>query len=91
MIANIFIVLQALLSQELDDMTRTIFVGYVREEYRKIYDLVLKNQELVIKLNTYGFTVKEAIDLINDYGMDILNIINDDIGLKLIKIKHVYN
>ena len=23
------------------------------------------NQELVIKLNTYGFTVKEAIDLIN--------------------------
>ena len=37
------------------------------------------NQELVIKLNTYGFTVKEAIDLINDYGMDILNIINDDI------------
>lgn len=37
------------------------------------------NQELVIKLNTYGFSVKEAIDLINDYGTDILNIINDDI------------
>ena len=37
------------------------------------------NQELVLKLNTYGFTVKEAIDLINIYGFDILNIINDDI------------
>lgn len=37
------------------------------------------NQELILKLNTYGFTVKESINLINIYGFDILNIVNDDI------------
>lgn len=31
------------------DMTRTIFVGYVPEQIKPIYDLVLKNQELTLE------------------------------------------
>lgn len=37
------------------------------------------NQELIVKLNTYGFTIKESISLVNTYGLDILNIVNDDV------------
>ena len=37
------------------------------------------NQDLIIKLNGYGFTVKEAIDLSTMYGSELLNIIDNDI------------
>lgn len=37
------------------------------------------NQDLIIKLNGYGFTVKEAIDIMTVYGSDLNNIIEDDI------------
>lgn len=37
------------------------------------------NQDLIIKLNGYGFTVKEAINLSTIYGSELLEIINDNV------------
>lgn len=37
------------------------------------------NQELIVKLNTCGFTIKEAIDLLNIYGNSIFNVIENNI------------
>ena len=37
------------------------------------------NQDLIIKLNGYGFTVKEAINLSTIYGSGLLDIINDNV------------
>ena len=49
---------------------------------RMIHDKVTNNeldQDLILKLNGYGFTVKEAIDLTSLYGIDLINIIEEDI------------
>ena len=37
------------------------------------------NQDLIIKLNSYGFTVKEAINLSTMYGSELLDIINNNV------------
>jgi len=37
------------------------------------------NQDLIIKLNGYGFSVKEAINLSTIYGSELLNIIESDV------------
>ena len=37
------------------------------------------NQDLIIKLNGYGFTVKEAINLSTIYGNELLDIISDNV------------
>ena len=37
------------------------------------------NQDLIIKLNSYGFTTKEAIDLTSIYGFELMDIIENDI------------
>ena len=37
------------------------------------------NQELIVKLTGYGFTMKESIDLSSIYGLEILKIIDEDI------------
>ena len=49
---------------------------------RQIYDVIINNdmnQDLILKLNSYGFSVKEAIDLIAEYGYDLMNIIENNI------------
>ena len=49
---------------------------------KMIHDTVIDkemNQDLILKLNGYGFTVKEAIDLSNLYGSELLEIIENDI------------
>ena len=46
--------------------------------HKKIIDNEM-NQDLILKLNSYGFSVKEAIDLSNIYGLDLLNIIEENI------------
>ena len=40
------------------DMTRTIFVGEVEENIKKVYDLVLKNQKLALSQMLDGQTIK---------------------------------
>ena len=37
------------------------------------------NQDLILKLNGYGFSTKEAINLTTIYGYDLINIIENDI------------
>ena len=49
---------------------------------RMIHDKVVTNemnQDLIIKLNGYGFSIKESIDLSNMYGLELLNIIEENI------------
>lgn len=46
--------------------------------HNKVMDSEM-NQDLIIKLNSIGFTVKEAIDLITYYGSEIISVIEDDI------------
>ena len=49
---------------------------------RMIHDKIVNNemnQDLIIKLNEYGFTVKEAIDLITLYGVELFTILEDNI------------
>ena len=48
------------------------------ELHNKIVDSTT-NQDLIIKLNSYGFTVKEAIDLITIYGNSLIKVIEDNI------------
>ena len=40
------------------DMTRTVFVDYVKENIRDVYDLVLKNQELALSEMKDGANTK---------------------------------
>ena len=63
------------------DLVATV-KGMTLKKAELIRDKILSsemNQELIVKLNTYGFTIKESISLVNIYGLDILNIVNDDI------------
>lgn len=58
------------------DMTRTIFVSFVREEIKPIYDLVLKNQELLLEemkegANSRVLTMMVESDFkVNGYTLD---------------------
>lgn len=56
--------------------------GMNMKKARMIHEKMIENdmnQDLIIKLNGYGFTVKEAIDLSTMYGLDLLNIIEENI------------
>lgn len=48
------------------------------ELHTKIVDSTT-NQDLIIKLNSYGFSVKEAIDLITIYGNSLIDVIENNI------------
>ena len=52
------------------DMTRTIFVKYVPEEIKPIYNLVLKNQILTCKEIKEGMNIKTLTRMVeNDFGL----------------------
>jgi len=48
------------------DMTRIMFVGTVKEEYKKIYELVLKNNEITLRDMKEGANIKVLTRNIND-------------------------
>ena len=48
------------------DITRTIFVNYVEDEYREVYDLVLKNNEMTLNDIKEGANIKVLTRNIND-------------------------
>ena len=59
------------------DMTRTIFVGYVPEEIRPIYDLVLKNQTQVLDEYKDGANIKMLSKMVeNDFRLNDYNLIH---------------
>ena len=72
------------------DMTRTIFAGYIRNEYRRIYDLVLKNQELVSKQIYAGQSTKILNNIVeNDFrlnGFALIHALGHGVGIDVHEI-----
>lgn len=59
------------------DMTRTIFVDYVKEEYKKVYDLVLKNQKLTLKEYAEGKSSKVITQMVeNDFKINDFELVH---------------
>lgn len=72
------------------DMTRTIFVGEISEEVKKIYNLVLKNQVQTIKEMHEGTVCKNLSKMvINDFeinGYDLIHALGHSVGLEIHEI-----
>ncbi len=66
-----------------DDYERLSLVsGMNMKKAKLIHDGIVSsemNQDLIIKLTSLGFTMKESIDLSTMYGIEILKIIDEDI------------
>lgn len=69
------------------DMTRTIFVKYVPEEIKEIYELVLKNQKQVINEMKEGVNLKLVSRIVqNDFklhGYDLIHALGHGVGLEI--------
>lgn len=69
------------------DMTRTIFVGYIPEEVKKVYDLVLKNQLQTEKELKHGANIKTISKMVeNDFefnGYDLIHSLGHGVGLDI--------
>ena len=69
------------------DMTRTIFVGEVPEEIKKVYDLVLKNQEQVLKDLKENANTKQISKMVdNDFRLhnyDLIHALGHGVGLNI--------
>lgn len=69
------------------DMTRTIFVGYIPEEVKKVYDLVLKNQIQTAKEIKDGTNIKTISKMVeNDFklnGYDLVHSLGHGVGLDI--------
>lgn len=72
------------------DMTRTIFVGEISEEVKKVYNLVLKNQMQTIKEMHEGTICKNLAKMvINDFeinGYDLIHGLGHSVGLEIHEI-----
>lgn len=75
------------------DMTRTIFMGEIKEEYRKIYDIVLEAQQNAIRLEKPGMTGKEvdalARDIIKKAGYDFGHSLGHGVGMEVHELPFV--
>ena len=69
------------------DMTRTIFVGYIPEEVKKVYDLVLKNQLQTAKELKEGANIKQITKMVeNDFklnGYELVHSLGHGVGLDI--------
>lgn len=69
------------------DMTRTIFVGEPTEEQKKVYDLVLKNQELSLSEMKDGANIKDVAKIVtSDFelnGYDLVHALGHGVGLEI--------
>lgn len=69
------------------DMTRTIFAGYVPEEVKRVYDLVLKNQLQTKKELKDGANIKVISKMVeNDFklnGYDLIHSLGHGVGLDI--------
>ena len=67
------------------DMTRTIFIGEPTEEQKRVYNLVLKNQELSLKEMKDGAIIKDIAKIVlNDFelnGYNLVHALGHGIGL----------
>ena len=59
------------------DMTRTIFVDYIDEEVKEIYELVLKNQKQTAEEMREGFVCKNLSKMVqNDFELHKYNLVH---------------
>ena len=69
------------------DMTRTIFVGEVLEYVKPVYDLVLKNQEQVLKDMKDNANTKQIAKMVdNDFRLnnyDLIHALGHGVGLEI--------
>ena len=69
------------------DMTRTIFVGEPTEKMKKIYELVLSNQEFVLTQYKEGASTRQVTKLVeNDfglYGQYLIHSLGHGVGLEI--------
>lgn len=69
------------------DMTRTIFVGYIPEEVKRVYDLVLKNQIQTAKELKEGANIKQITKMVeNDFklnGYELVHSLGHGVGLDI--------
>ena len=69
------------------DMTRTIFVGNIPEEMKKVYDLVLKNQVQTIEQMKDGVSTRLLTKMVeNDFklnGYDLIHSLGHGVGLDI--------
>ena len=69
------------------DMTRTIFVGYIKEEIKEVYNLVLKNQLQTEKELKDGANIKMLSRMVeNDFklhGYDLVHSLGHGVGLDI--------
>ena len=69
------------------DMTRTIFVGYVPEQIKNIYDLVLKNQLQTEKELKEGANIKNICKMVEGdfklHGFDLVHALGHGVGLEV--------
>ena len=69
------------------DMTRTIFVGYVPEEIKSIYDLVLKNQLQTLEEYHEGANIKMLSKMVeNDFKLhdySLIHALGHGVGLDI--------
>lgn len=77
------------------DMTRTIFVGYIPEAVKEIYDLVLKNQLQTEKELKEGANVKLLTKMVeNDFklnGYDLIHSLGHGVGLDVHEYPYINN
>lgn len=66
------------------DISRTIFIGEVKEEYKKIYEIVLNSQQCGVDNIKSGMTAKEADEvcrkIIQDNGYDFAHALGHGVG-----------
>ena len=69
------------------DMTRTVFAGFVPEEVKPIYDLVLKNQEQTAEDLKEGASIRTIAKMVEaDFklaGYDLLHSLGHGVGLEI--------
>ena len=75
------------------DMTRTIFVGSIPEEMKKVYDLVLKNQVQTIEQMKDGASTRLLTKMVeNDFklnGYDLIHSLGHGVGLEIHEAPYV--
>ena len=75
------------------DMTRTIFVGSIPEEIKKVYDLVLKNQVQTIEQMKDGVSTRLLNKMVeNDFklnGYDLIHSLGHGVGLDIHEAPYV--
>lgn len=69
------------------DMTRTIFVGEPTQEMKKVYDLVLKNQEIVLQEYKDGANTRQITKMVeSDFkinGFNLIHALGHGVGLEI--------